>query len=167
MHVGENQGYRVPGPRDPTGCIEFRASSCTFWPLSLLNPGPSSTPSPPRSGPLGPPCPRCFFMLGQRRRTESYRDYRTPRAYALSLSRFPLFALDRSLSPASILLSPPDAQTNSQESLEMTLQPVVGLAVKSRRPNETNTFVEPPELHSFARSCSSSSNLRARVRACV
>lgn len=82
MHVGKNQGYRVPGPRDPTGCIEFRASSCTFWLLSLLCPTAISPVSPlsvpfalffsPASFLL---CPLCFFMLGQRRRTENYRRY--------------------------------------------------------------------------------------------
>lgn len=41
----ESEISRSRASRDPTGCIEFRASSsCTFWPLSLLNPGPSYPP---------------------------------------------------------------------------------------------------------------------------
>ena len=70
MRVGENQGYRVPGTGDPTGCIEFRvaASSSTFWcPLSF-----------PLSLSLSLFLERyssAFFTLGRRRRTENYRRY--------------------------------------------------------------------------------------------
>lgn len=81
MRVGENQGYRVPGTGDPTGCIEFRvaASSSTFWPpflslslsLSLFLERYSSA----------------FFTLGRRRRTENYRRYLDRTRYRFSAKR--------------------------------------------------------------------------------
>lgn len=89
MHVGKNQGYRVPGPRDPTGCIEFRASSCTFWLLSLLCPtaispvSPLSVPFALFFSPVSSSLSSLLFHAWPA--TENRELSALPRPYALSL----------------------------------------------------------------------------------
>lgn len=84
MHVGKNQGYRVPGPRDPTGCIEFRASSCTFWLLSLLCPTAISL-SLLRSFSLSFSLSLSSLLFHAWPATENRELSALPRPYALSL----------------------------------------------------------------------------------